>query len=116
VLYEMLTGEAPLGALSQQQMVTRKLTGAVPDVREARPDVPPALAAALRRIIEDAPLRRRLAATALEECRRTYSWEAVGRQIMQVYAGVHGRRPDTGFDPVLPRDPDCRFRAAPHLL
>ncbi|WP_043358666.1 glycosyltransferase family 4 protein [Belnapia sp. F-4-1] len=76
----------------------------------------PALAGALRRIIEDAPLRRRLAATALEECRRTYSWEAVGRQIMGVYAEVAGRTPDTGFDPVLPRDPDCRFRAAPHLL
>jgi glycogen(starch) synthase len=76
----------------------------------------PALAAALRRVIEDAPLRRRLGDTALEECRRTYSWRAVGRQIMEVYAALHGRMPDTGFDPVLPRDPDCRFRAAPHLL
>lgn len=76
----------------------------------------PALATALRRMIEDAPLRRRLAANALEECRRTYSWEAVGRQIMEVYAAVQGAKPDTAFDPVLPRDPDCRFRAAPHLL
>jgi glycosyltransferase involved in cell wall biosynthesis len=76
----------------------------------------PALAGALRRVIEDAPLRARLAATALEECRRTYSWEAVGRQIMQVYARVAGQAPGTGFDPVLPRDPACRFRAAPHLL
>ena len=76
----------------------------------------PALARALRRMIEDAPLRRRLATNALEECRRTYSWEAVGRQIMEVYASVLGTKPDTGFDPVLPRDPDCRFRAAPHLL
>jgi len=71
---------------------------------------------ALRRVIEDVPLRRRLAATALEECRRTYSWESVGRQIMDVYAEVRGRKPDTRFDPILPRDPDCRFRAAPHLL
>ena len=76
----------------------------------------PALANALRRIIEDAPLRARLAAAALEECRRTYSWEAVGRQIMEVYATVHGQAPKTGFDPVLPRDADCRFRATPHLL
>jgi glycosyltransferase involved in cell wall biosynthesis len=58
----------------------------------------PALAQALRRVIEDAPLRRRLASEALEECRRTYSWEAVGRQIMDVYAEVAGRAPDTGFD------------------
>jgi glycosyltransferase involved in cell wall biosynthesis len=76
----------------------------------------PALAGALRRIIEDQPLRARLAATALEECRRTYSWEAVGRQVMEVYARVRGEAPRTGFDPVLPRDPACRFRAAPHLL
>ncbi len=76
----------------------------------------PALAQALRRVIEDAPLRRRLASAALEECRRTYSWEAVGRQIMGVYAEVAGRAPDTGFDPVLPHDAGCRFRAAPHLL
>ena len=76
----------------------------------------PALAQALRQIIEDAPLRRRLAATALEECRRTYSWEAVGRLIMNVYAAVKGQKPDTNFDPVLPHDPNCRFRATPHLL
>jgi glycosyltransferase involved in cell wall biosynthesis len=76
----------------------------------------PALAAALRRIIEDAPLRRRLAAAALEECRRTYSWEAVGRQIMGVYAAVRDQRPGVGFEADLPRDSSCRFRAAPHLL
>lgn len=76
----------------------------------------PALARALRRVIEDEPLRRRLAGTALEECRRTYSWETVGRQIMDVYARVRGQAPDTNFDPVLPHDPDCRFRVTPHLL
>lgn len=81
-----------------------------------RPGDVPALAEALRRVIEDAPLRRRLAATALEECRRTYSWEAVGRQIMDVYAAVRGKKPDTRFEPTLPRDPGCRFRATPHLL
>ena len=75
-----------------------------------------ALAAALRRIIEDHALRHRLGAAALEECRRTYSWRAVGRQIMDVYEAVRGTPPSTAFDPRLPRDPDCRFRAAPHLL
>jgi glycosyltransferase involved in cell wall biosynthesis len=75
----------------------------------------PALAENLRRIIMDAPLRQRLAETALAECRRTYSWEAVGRQIMEIYAEVRGTRPRTVLDPVLPRT-ECRFRAAPHLL
>jgi glycosyltransferase involved in cell wall biosynthesis len=76
----------------------------------------PALAAALRRIIEDGALRRRLGDTALEECRRTYSWGAVGRRIMAVYEELRGSRPDGAPEPALPRDPACRFRAAPHLL
>ncbi|MFC3124404.1 glycosyltransferase family 4 protein [Pseudoroseomonas globiformis] len=69
----------------------------------------------LRRIIEDSALRRRLAAAALEECRRTYSWEAVGRQIMDLYAELQGSHHKAAIDPELPRS-ECRFRDAPHLL
>jgi glycosyltransferase involved in cell wall biosynthesis len=75
----------------------------------------PALAANLRLVIEDAALRERLAAAALAECRGTYSWEVVGRQIMAVYEQVRDSQPDRDFDPMLPMEP-CRFRAAPHLL
>jgi glycosyltransferase involved in cell wall biosynthesis len=75
----------------------------------------PALADALARIVADRPLRARLAEAALAECRRTYSWEAVGLEIMGVYEGLKGTRPDTAFSPVLPVTP-CRFRAEPHLL
>ncbi|KQP88431.1 glycosyl transferase family 1 [Methylobacterium sp. Leaf113] len=76
----------------------------------------PALAEALGRIIEDAPLRRRLAEDGLAECRRVYSWRAVGRQIMDAYARVVNERPATDFPTTLPHDPSCRFRAEPHLL
>jgi len=75
----------------------------------------PALAAGLRRLITDRSLRGRLAETALEECRRVYSWSAVSGQIMQVYAQVVGHPPDIEFDTSLPHDP-CRFRTSPHLL
>ncbi len=76
-----------------------------------------AQAAGLRRLIEDEPLRRRLADAALEECRRTYSWSAVGRQIMGIYAELCGAAPRAqGMDTALPHDAGCRFRAAPHLL
>ena len=81
----------------------------------SRPGDVAALAENLRRIVTDAPLRARLARNALEECRRTYSWEAVGRQIMGIHAELRGTAPDTAFDPVLPVA-ECRFRAAPHLL
>ncbi len=74
----------------------------------------PALAAALTRLVEDRPLRERLAAAALEECRRSYSWTAVGAQIMRVYRGLLGTRQQP-FDEALPVTP-CRFRAEPHLL
>ena len=77
----------------------------------------PAQAAALRRLIDDAGLRRRLADAALEECRRTYSWSAVGLQIMNIYDRLHGTAPRAaGLGTTLPHDDDCRFRAAPHLL
>ena len=71
---------------------------------------------ALAAMIRDPGLRRRLARAGLEECRRIYSWQAVGARIMTVYAQVAGERPDTGFDPVLPVSPDCRYRTEPHLL
>ncbi len=73
------------------------------------------LAAALRRVLRDAALRRRLADAALAECREVYSWKAVGRQIMDVYAEVAGQAPDLAWSPELPILP-CRFRAEPHLL
>jgi len=71
---------------------------------------------ALAAMIRDPGLRRRLARAGLEECRRIYSWQAVGARIMAVYAQVVHQRPDTAFDPVLPVSPDCRYRAEPHLL
>ncbi|MGK7870802.1 glycosyltransferase family 4 protein [Falsiroseomonas sp. E2-1-a20] len=75
----------------------------------------PALAANLRRVIEDTALREGLAAAALAECRATYSWEVVGRQIMAMYEDVRNSAPVRDFDAALPMEP-CRFRTAPHLL
>jgi len=74
----------------------------------------PALAASLTRIITDTSLRTRLATAALEECRRVYSWDAVGQQIVGIYRDLRGH-PQTGFDTTLPMTP-CRFRSEPHLL
>ena len=75
----------------------------------------PALSAALRRVLTDADVRCRLARAGLEECRRVYSWQSVGRQIMQVYAKLAGTRPALDWPTELPRTP-CRFRQEPHLL
>lgn len=73
------------------------------------------LADALDRMAHDGALRRRIAKTALDECRRVYSWDAVGRQIIGVYDSLVGQPPDLAFSPDLPMTP-CRFRAEPHLL
>jgi glycosyltransferase involved in cell wall biosynthesis len=75
----------------------------------------PALTQALSRLVTDATLRERLAAAGLAECRRVYSWHAVGRQIAGIYEQLRGTAPATGIDPHIPITP-CRFRAEPHLL
>ena len=72
-------------------------------------------AAALRRLIEDHALRRRLAGAALAECRTVYAWDVVGRRIMSIYGDLFGTPPETGFSRALTPAP-CRFRTTPHLL
>ena len=82
--------------------------------------VPPrdvgALAEALGRVLDDADLRSRLAATALAEVRERWSWEALTDRIEAVYRAVAGTAPDDGWSPPGGRETSCRFRAAPHLL
>ncbi len=74
-----------------------------------------ALSGALTRIVTGAGLRQRLAEAGLAECRRTYSWHGVGRQIMEIYKQLQGTKPATGISASIPITP-CRFRAEPHLL
>ncbi|WP_175518249.1 glycosyltransferase [Sphingomonas sp. OK281] len=74
----------------------------------------PALATSLTRVIADTSLRTRLATVALEECRRVYSWDAVGQQIVGIYRDLRNQ-PQAAFDTDLPITP-CRFRSEPHLL
>jgi glycosyltransferase involved in cell wall biosynthesis len=74
------------------------------------------LRGALQRVLGDEALRARLAATALEEVRRLYSWPVLARSIDAVYAELAGTAPDLTWTLPDGVDPDCRFRAAPHLL
>jgi dienelactone hydrolase len=55
MLYEMLCGEPPLASLSMQQMVTRKLTGNIPRLRDRRSALPPALEAAIHKALAAEP-------------------------------------------------------------
>ena len=73
------------------------------------------LAAKLRQLLDDAPLRERLAGRALHEARTLYAWPAVAGRIAAVYADLEGTRPDTDWPDVGPAEP-CRFRQTPHLL
>jgi glycogen synthase len=110
-------------------IVSTRAVGVVDCLEDGRDAllVPPkdsaALAEAMGRLMDDAPLRRRLAETALREVRELYSWRAVGQRIQNVYTGLTGTRPDTRwtrvYDPETKQehaDPTCRFRQAPHLL
>ena len=75
-----------------------------------------AQAEALQLLIDNRGERQRLADAGLTECRNTYSWDVVGGLIAGVYDEVAGSGAPDAFDPDLPEDPDCRFRAEPHLL
>ncbi len=72
--------------------------------------------AALQLLIDDVGERRRLANSALMECRATYSWDAVGGMIDDIYVDVVGTGGPPRFETRLPEDYDCLFRAEPHLL
>ncbi len=77
------------------------------------PADPAALAAAVRRIVGDHGLRRRITERAHREVHLRWSWPVVAGQILDVYG-----RPPTEIPaiPDPPIDPACRFRSAPHLL
>jgi glycogen synthase len=70
----------------------------------------------LERLLGDDALRARLAATALEEVRRLYSWPVLARSISAVYDGLAGTAPDPSWELPAEVDLGCRFRSAPHLL
>ncbi|MGN9809955.1 glycosyltransferase family 4 protein [Micromonospora sp. BQ11] len=74
---------------------------------------PAALAAAVRRLLDDAALRRRLAARARSDVEREWSWPVVADRITAVYDGLGAAVLEIADPPV---DPACRFRTAPHLL
>ena len=91
------------------------------------------LADAIGKLLDDPALRRRLAATALDEVRTLYAWTTVAAQIVDAYGDATRRaRQRLGdgdasapawlglYDPrrqtLATADPACRFRAAPHLL
>ncbi len=81
----------------------------------AEPGSAGSLASELRRMLDDAPLRARLAEQALHEVRTLYSWPNVARQIVGVYEDLLGTRPDADWSAGGPVEP-CRFRETPHLL
>ena len=70
---------------------------------------------ALREVLVDFDLRKRLAANALEECRRVYSWKKIGRQIIEIYERVKLEKPLRDWSLKTEID-DCRYRKTPHLL
>ena len=70
---------------------------------------------ALRSVLEDEEMRGQIAANALEECRKIYSWEKIGRQIIEIYERVRAQKPRNDWQ--LNEEIDaCRYRATPHLL
>ncbi len=53
--FELLTGRTPYGTSSPSRVVTGHVLGAIPDVRELRPETPLALAHLIRELLEKRP-------------------------------------------------------------
>ncbi|MDF2979839.1 MAG: glycosyl transferase group 1, partial [Actinomycetospora sp.] len=75
---------------------------------------PAALADGIARVLDDADLRVGTARRALDEVRARWSWPVIAHELTDVYDRVRDV-PVPAIDDA-PIDPDCRFRAAPHLL
>ncbi|MDZ7621557.1 MAG: glycosyltransferase family 4 protein [Candidatus Competibacteraceae bacterium] len=83
-----------------------------------------ALVQGLRRLLDDADLRHRLASCALDEVRTRYDWPVVAAQIAGIYHDLQGqpvpadwvRTYDAQQRYLSGADISCRFRADPHLL
>lgn len=103
-------------------IVSTKAVGVVDCLRHednallVSPGQPDELAEALHRMIEDDDLRTRLAGDALKECRSTYAWSVIARQIAGIYEDLKGVEPDTNWS--LPDGPvdRCIYHEKPHLL
>lgn len=78
------------------------------------PKAPDALAAGIAAVLDDDALRRAMAVRALDEVRERWSWPVIADRLTDVYDAV--RDVTVPAIPETPVDPDCRFRAAPHLL
>ena len=83
----------------------------------------PALAAQMLRLLNDSPLRARIAESAFADVRDLYRWPVVVGQIIGHYTDALRQSPDNSwsrfYNPaqtVDDADRACRFRLEPHLL
>ncbi|HXM42660.1 MAG TPA: serine/threonine-protein kinase [Bryobacteraceae bacterium] len=65
VMYEMLTGELPIQAESEVQMLIGQISSAPEPIRARRPDLPEGIGAVVMRCLEKDPARRPASAAAL---------------------------------------------------
>ena len=81
------------------------------------------LAVHIRRLLDDGPLRQRLAENALVEVQQKYQWPIVARQVVERLESIRKEGPDNRWVELYDRlqtvgqaDMSCRFRTMPHLL
>ena len=91
VLYEMLAGSAPYAAENAQLTLVRQVVHPVPSVRKARPDVPKALDAAVRKALADNAAERTETAAAFAEMLGRASAPTTASTSFEVLAGPLGR-------------------------
>ncbi|HEA28719.1 MAG TPA: glycosyltransferase family 1 protein [Leeuwenhoekiella sp.] len=88
-----------------------------------KPSAISALAEALKELIYNEKLRRKLVEKALREVETKYSWPVVAEQLEAVYLNISNEKIDSGWqskynmkNTLADADLSCRFRKDPHLL
>lgn len=96
VLYEMLTGEPPYTGATAQVILAKRISGEVPSVRRARPTVPAAVDAAIRKALAPVPADRFVSTADFGRALDAGERSAITRGLDVVAAGRPGRRVPTG--------------------
>jgi serine/threonine protein kinase len=91
ILFELLTGRAPYSGPSFPVILAGHISGAIPDVRELRPEIPPAINALVRKAMSKDPVDRWGSATEFLEAIRG----ARGLMGMDTTPMAHQRVPPT---------------------
>jgi serine/threonine-protein kinase len=117
VLYQALTGKFPFGGKSAEELARRTVVGTLQPLHKVIPEVPPALASYIHRLLDKNPRKRDLDAGVLagdlEEMSRSEGWRWSLPEIEQARDGIYSAPTEAQFLRTARLDPVGSSTGAP---